>query len=165
LANRTRGLVHHAPWRTVALCYLRGQPKAHPSAPSTLAEFYRLLGWTEQQAYQRRRFSSHMQLRIVAQMASALRAPLGEFLEQVALEEGVPPVNQRVIHKPRAQQKALYKLGLACVTCHRCGGRGHGSRSKKCPMWGVPKSSLEVMKAQARAKPTPRRKPRKRREP
>jgi hypothetical protein len=105
-----------------------------------------------------------MQLRIVAQMASALRAPLGEFLEQVALAEGVPPVNQRVIHKPKAQQGALYKLGLANVSCHRCGGRGHGSRSKNCPMRASPKSSLAVMKAQSETAPTPRRRPRKRRE-
>jgi hypothetical protein len=122
------------------------------------------MGWTEQQVYQRRRFSTHMQLRIVAQMAAALRAPLGEFLEQVALGEGVPPVNKRVIHKPKAQQKALYKLGLANVTCNRCGGRGHGSRSKKCPMWASPKSSLAVLKARSTAKPRKPRPPRKRRE-
>jgi hypothetical protein len=103
-----------------------------------------------------------MQLRIVAQMAGALRAPLGEFLERVALAEGVPPVNQRVIHKPKAQRVALYKRGLLNVTCNRCGGRGHGSRSKKCPMYRSPKSSLEVMKARATAKP---RQPRKRRDP
>jgi hypothetical protein len=147
LANRTRGLVHRAPWREVALCYLRGQAMAHPNAPKSLGELYRLMGWTEQQAYSRRRFSVHMQLRIVAQMAAALRAPLGEFLERVALAEGVPPVNQRVIHKPLAQRNSLYKLGLLNVTCNRCGGRGHGSRSKKCPMWASPKSSLEVLKA------------------
>jgi hypothetical protein len=133
------------------LCYLRGQEKAHPRAPSSLGELYRLMGWTEQQAYSRRRFTKHMQLRVVAQMASALRAPLGEFLEQVALLEGVPPVNQRVIHKPMAQRNALYKRGLLNVTCNRCGGRGHGSRSKKCPMRDVPKSSLGVMKARAAA--------------
>jgi len=147
--------VHNAPWRRVALCYLRGQESASPQAPETLAELYRLMGWTEQQAYQRRRFSSHMQLRIVAQMAAALRAPLGEFLERVAMEEGVPPVNKRVIHKPVAQRNALYKLGRLNVTCGKCGGRGHGSRSKKCPMWASPKSSLAVMKARAQADPTP----------
>ena len=146
------------------MCYLAGQERAHPSAPATLGELYRLMGWTEQQAYQRRRFSSHIQLRIVAQMAAALRAPLGEFLEQVAMEEGVPPVNRRVIHKPLAQRNALYRRGLLNVVCNRCGGRGHGSRSKKCPMWASPKSSLAVMKARAGSKPTLPRPPRKRRE-
>jgi hypothetical protein len=163
LENRTRELVHNPPWRRVALCYLRGQPKAHPDAPASLGELHRLMGWSEQVAYQRRRFSSRMQLRIAAQMAAALRAPMGEFLEQVAMEEGVPPVNRRVIHKPLAQRNALYKLGKLNVVCNRCGGRGHGSRSKKCPMFLSPRSSLAVMKARAEAGPK-RRRPRKRRE-
>jgi ribosomal protein L37E len=98
-------------------------------------------------------------------MAEALRAPVGQFCEEVAREEGIPPVNQRVIHKPLAQRNALYKQGRLNVVCNRCGGRGHGSRSKKCPMSGSPKSSLEVLKARSKAGPTKPRKPRKRREP
>jgi hypothetical protein len=163
--NRTRGLVHNAAWRKVALCYLLGAPKAHPNAPRTLAELYRLLGWTEQQAYQRRRYSTHIQLRIVAQMAEALRAPVGQFCEEVAMEEGIPPVNQRVIHKPKAQRAALEKLGRPLTRCHRCGGLGHRSTSPRCPMAESRSESLLVMQTEAAQNPTPHRPPRKPRDP
>ena len=94
-------LKHDAPWRRVAERYLGSGSKAHPRAPKTWGELYRLLGWNKSTAYTRRRFF-HLQVRVAAQMSEALRAPLGMFLAELAQEEGIPPLSLRVIQKPKA---------------------------------------------------------------
>ncbi len=117
-----RDTKYDVPWRRVVLRYL------NPHCP-TLSALYRGMGWSESQAYTRRRFP-HLQLRIAAQMGQVLQVPnLARFLFEMAHEEGIPPANIRVIQKPEAQKLALRRRGSS-RRCTECGARDHES---PCP--------------------------------
>ena len=82
-------LKHDAPWRRVVLRYLPDGMR--------MTEFYARMGWTMSVAYGRRRRAAGLTLIEAAQMAKAVRAPdMGEFLAELALEQGVPHLHERV---------------------------------------------------------------------
>lgn len=89
----------------------------------SLQQVYKAMGWNDSQAYLRRKHP-HLQLRVAAQMAMAIGAPLGSFLEELAKEEGVPPLHERVIQKPQAHSQARRRSGA----CESCGSRSHTTK-------------------------------------
>lgn len=104
------------PWRRVALRYMKGGDRTPPRPVKSLTELYRLLGWTESTAYQRRKWSN-LRLQWAAQMARALRAPLAEFLETLALEEGIPESKALPPQKPRVPVASHARTSPASPPC------------------------------------------------
>jgi hypothetical protein len=133
---------YDAPWRRVLIRWL---PQG-----MTLTEVHERLGWTKGQAYWRRRLQN-LPLRVAAQMAQAVGAPLGRFLEEVAKEEGIPALYTRVVQKPRAQERSLKALGRF-VRCSACKELGHRKGSPKCH-GETPSPEMLLARAQAVANP------------
>ena len=138
------GTKYPVPWREVLLRWLR--------PPLTLAELYRRMGWTASVAYHKHR-NPHLQVRVAAQMAVAVGAPVGRFLSDLAEAEGIPALYTRLVLKPKAQEQSLRASGRF-VHCRRCGEVGH--EEPKCP---IPTRALQQAVAQAEL--TPRKRGRK----
>jgi len=134
-----QGTQYNVPWRRVCLRYLEGTTsKPKPKRPDlTLAAIYKGMGWSRSQAYQKRKFP-RLTLRVAAQMATIVwpKNP-ATFLWDLAREEGVPTIGQRVVVKP------TYYLGLQ--------GKAKPRR---------PSAEVRMLMARAEANPVKPRKPR-----
>lgn len=143
-----QGILNNPPWRKVLLRYI--------PVGMSLATLYRLMGWPKSVQYNRRKFPD-LRLSQLAQMATAINAPIGEFLEAVALEQGIPKLCERVVLKPKAQTVMRAKNRH----CRDCGGIGHDRRN--CPNGSS--TSLELRLLQEQAVDSPVRLSRKRTNP
>lgn len=109
-----------------------------------MKRIYDLMGWTEQQAYQRRKFP-HLQLRIAAQLGLAAQVKdMGAWLRELAEEEGIPPIFERVVQKPEAYRQAAVR------SASRTSSKRVASDPSESP-------SLLLMKSQATLHPRPLR--------
>jgi hypothetical protein len=111
------------------------------------------MGWSGSVAYQKH-LNPHLQLRLAAQMANAVGAPLGRFLTELAEGEGIPALYTRLVLKPKAQEQSLRASGRF-VRCPRCKELGHVAAD--CP---APTQALQ--RAVAQAEMAPRKRGRKR---
>lgn len=145
-------LKHDAPWRRVAIRYLRKRAKSNKRGCYSLRDLYRRMGWSDQQAYWRRR-TGHLTLKLAAQMALALDADLGAFLAELAREEGIPEVYERVIQKPNARPRQP----VSSQRCSVCGELGHRKDSPKCLLRTNDPDPMKLLTAQSEAERLPRR--------
>lgn len=118
-----------------------------------------MLGWEKTTIYQKRRWP-HLKLIVVAQMAKALGVPVGKFCEEVALEEGIPKIGERVLDKPNLQITNLERREQKLHTkpfrrCTYCSEPGHDRQT--CPKRTQPSPELELQHEMAKASPKRRR--------
>lgn len=133
-----QGLLNNPPWRKVLLRYM--------PATMSLSDLYRLLGWPKSVQYNRRKFPD-LRVSQLAQMATAINAPVGEFLEAVAMEMGIPRLNERVVLKPNAQKV----MRARNRHCRDCGAIGHDRRN--CPVGSSTSFGLQLLHEEAKASP------------
>lgn len=76
---------HNAPWLSVVKKYAKKMPGM------TLGRMYKMLGWGPGRAYG---YRSHpdLKLSVLARMAVALNAPMGQFMKDVAEAQGWEPL-------------------------------------------------------------------------
>lgn len=98
------------PWKRVLLRWLQpGQ---------SLLSIYRLMGLSKSRVYwlSRGEEAADLRLSLASQMARALGAPVGRFLEDLATEQGIPPIEGR----PMLPLRSLKPAKQRSRTCRHC---------------------------------------------
>ena len=131
-------LTRNAPWRKVLLRWIERSPKM------TLGEVWRRMGISKSGRRNGLRRCPDLRLSIASQMAAAVEAPLGLFLEELAREQGIPALHQRVTFK--GSSTAAEPFVKPPNKCSNCGQRGH----KRTTCKAVPSAAALIHSAEER---------------
>jgi hypothetical protein len=103
-------LKHNPPWRRVLIRFLRKD--------QSLKSVYRLMGMTTSRRYWLARDGGmDLRLSVASQMALAVGAPLGRFLEALAKEHGIPPLRGQAPLQKRRKCRSCGKLSHPTMNC------------------------------------------------
>jgi len=103
---------------------------------------YTLMGWGKGVAYQRRRWPD-LRLSVAAQLGRVIGAPLGLFLEELAIEQGIAEAGRRTILNSGQTYRKLPRR--RCSLCHKPGHNHKTCMTKRS-------SLLPLREMQARAR-------------